>query len=68
MNLDKLYAWIIGIVMMFAATGHLDTLQTWIWKAQAKVIYESRASAWPSPRFFPQTKNQPIEKGKIFSH
>ena len=41
MNLDKLFAWIIGVVMTFAATGQLDTLQSWIWKAQAKVIYES---------------------------
>jgi hypothetical protein len=52
MNLDNLFAWIVDIVLSFAATGNLDTLQTWIWKAQAKVVYESRASAWGSPRFF----------------
>ncbi len=54
MNLDKLFMWIIGIVMAFAATGQLDTLQAWIWKAQAKVIYESRSSNWGSPRLFKQ--------------
>ncbi len=54
MNLDKLFAWIIGIVIMFAATGQLDVLQSWVWQAQAKVIYESRSSNWGSPRFFPQ--------------
>ena len=52
MNLDRLFAWIAGVVMAFAITGQLDTLQTWIWKAQAKVIYESRTSTWGSPRFF----------------
>ena len=52
MNLDKLFAWIVGVVIAFAATGHLDVLQAWIWRAQAKVIYESRSSAWGSPKFF----------------
>lgn len=54
MNLDKLFAWVVGVVMMFAVTGKLDVLQAWIWRAQAKLIYESRSSAWGSPRFFPQ--------------
>ena len=54
MNLDKLFAWIIGIVLMFAAAGQLDVLQSWVWQAQAKVIYESRSSNWGSPRFFPR--------------
>ena len=52
MNLDKLVTWITGVVLMFAACGQLDTLQLWIWKAQAKVVYESRTSTWGSPRFF----------------
>ena len=42
MNLDKL----------FAVARHLDTFQSWVWRAQAKVIYESRSSSWGSPRFF----------------
>jgi hypothetical protein len=53
MNLDKLFAWVIGVVIVFVAAGHLDVLQNWIWRAQAKVIYESRTSAWGNPRFFP---------------
>ena len=58
MNLDKLFTWVAGAVLAFALTGQLPTLQHWIWKAQAKVIYESRASTWGSPRFFPSiTKN-----------
>lgn len=52
MNLEKLFIWITGIVIAFASTGQLDTLQDWIWKSQAKVIYESRSSNWGSPRFF----------------
>ncbi len=52
MNLDKLFVWIIGIVFTFAIAGKLGTLQRWIWIAQAKVVYESRASKWGSPRFF----------------
>ncbi len=52
MNLEKLFTWIIGVVIAYAATGNLDTLQAWVWRAQAKVIYESRTSTWGSPRFF----------------
>ena len=53
MNLDKLFVWITAVVIGFAATGNLDVLQSYVWKAQAKVIYESRTSTWGSPRFFP---------------
>jgi len=53
MNLDKLFAWVIGFVFVFGAAGHLDVLQNWIWQAQTKMIYESRSSAWGSARFFP---------------
>lgn len=52
MNLDKLMAWIITIVLFFSATGNLDLLQKWVWKKQAQVIYDSRSSTWGSPRFF----------------
>ncbi len=52
MNLDKLFAWVVGVVLVFAATGRLEVLQNWIWRAQAKVVYELRTSTWGSPRFF----------------
>ncbi len=52
MNLDKLFAWVIGVVLVFAATGRLEILQNWIWRAQAKVVYESRTSTWGSPKVF----------------
>ena len=52
MNLDKLMALVIKVVLLFAGTGNLDVLQKWVWKAQAQVVYESRSSTWGSPRFF----------------
>jgi hypothetical protein len=52
MNLDKLFGWIVGVVLVFATSGRLDVLQAWIWRAQTRVIYESRTSSWGSPRFF----------------
>lgn len=54
MGLEKLVSLAVTIVLMAAATGNLDKLQMWVWKAQAKVIYESRSSNWGSPRFFPK--------------
>jgi hypothetical protein len=52
MNLDKLMAWVVAVVLLFSGTGNLDVLQKWVWKKQAKVIYESRSSIWGGPRFF----------------
>ena len=57
MNLDKPFTWVIGVVFVFAAAGKLEIPQNWIWKTQAKVIYESRSSAWGSPRFFMSTNS-----------
>lgn len=53
MNFDKALTWIVGIVMIAAATGQLPKLQLLIWKAQARMVHESRSSTWGSPRFFP---------------
>ena len=53
MNFDKLFTWVTAIAIGFAVVGKIDTLQRWIWTAQAKVIAESRTSNWSSPRFFP---------------
>lgn len=57
MNLEKLFTWIIAVVIAFAATGQLDVLQAWVWRAQTKMIYESRASTWGSPRFFTERQS-----------
>ena len=32
--------------------GNVDRLQLWVIKAQAKLLYESRASAWGNPNIF----------------
>lgn len=52
MNLDKLYEWVVVIVMAFILTGNLDTLTRCIYRAQAKLVYESRASNWGSASIF----------------
>ena len=52
--IEKLMPLAVSVVLMAAATGNIDRLQMWVWKAQAKVIQESRTSNWGSPRFFPE--------------
>ncbi len=52
MNLDKLTSFAISVVLVAALMGNLDSLQMWVIKAQAKLLYESRASAWGSPVIF----------------
>lgn len=46
MNFDRLYKWATSVVLAAAVTGHLGDLQLWVWKAQAKLLYESRTSTW----------------------
>ncbi len=52
MNLEKILPWILGFVILSASVGKINSLQAWIWKSQARVIYESGTSTWGSPRFF----------------
>ena len=56
MYLDKVIEWVVGIVLAFALTGHLSTLQRWIWIEQAKVIHASRTSTWGDPDFLRAAK------------
>lgn len=56
MNLGRIIGITAAVVMAAAMVGQLDRLQRWIWLAQAKVVYESRASHWGSPRFFSFSK------------
>ncbi len=64
MNLNKLVFLSAGIALALSATTNLDTLQTWVWRAQAKLIYESRTETWGSPRFFPRNSGDPKTKTK----
>lgn len=64
MNLDKLITVAAGVVLAFSLSMNLDKIQTLIWRAQAKLIYESRTETWGSPRFFPRESNRQDVKSK----
>ncbi|MBL7555326.1 MAG: hypothetical protein JNM24_05850 [Bdellovibrionaceae bacterium] len=64
MNLSKLIAISVSVVILCTTTSNLQTFQTWIWRAQAKLIYESRTETWGSPRFFPRQSDNQKEKLK----
>lgn len=55
MNFDKLMPVIMTLIIGAAAVGKLDSLQQWIWKSQAQLLYESRASNRGSPSIFKET-------------
>lgn len=59
MNLDKLFEWTIIVVIGFAVTGNLDKLTYWVYHAQTKVIYESRASTCENPSIFKGPRQVP---------
>lgn len=58
MNLGKLITISVAAVVALSATMNLDEIQTWIWRAQAKLIYQSRTETWGSPRFFPRESDK----------
>lgn len=52
MGLENLTKFAVSVVVTAALLGNLDKLQIWIIKSQAKLLYESRSSAWGSPSIF----------------
>lgn len=56
MNLEKIMPFVISIVIAAASVGKIDVFQKWIWKAQATILYEARASNWGSPSIFRKSK------------
>ncbi|MNL36072.1 hypothetical protein D3C87_1581390 [compost metagenome] len=52
MNLGNLIFWSASVITALAGVHNIDSIQRTIWKAQARLIYESRTSNWGSPRFF----------------
>lgn len=65
MNLNKLFTAAIAVVIAYSSAGKLDVLQTWIWRAQAKLIYEARTETWGSPRFFPRESDRAEAKTQV---
>ena len=57
MSLDKISSFAITVVIMAATAGNLDRLNHWVQVATDKVLWESRASAWGSPRFWHKNEN-----------
>lgn len=52
MSLTNLIGWSIGIIMAISGIYNIDTIQRAVWKAQARLIYESRTETWGgSPHF-----------------
>ncbi len=70
MNLSNLLLWSAGVIISWAGFEHINDIQRNILKAQAKLVYEARASNWGTPRFLQQPVNgkikekSVIEKGK----
>lgn len=59
MGLGNLTNLAVSVVLAAALLGNLDRLQLWVIKAQAKLLYESRASSWGNPSVFKSAaKNQ----------
>ena len=64
MNLDKLMVISAGIVATLLLSMSLQELQVLMWRAQAKIIYESRTETWESPRFFLRNSDKHVTKPK----
>ena len=58
MGLGNLTNFAVSVVLAAALMGNLDRLQLWVIKAQAKLLYESRASNWGNPSIFKNNENK----------
>ena len=64
MSLGNLIQWCVGVIIAWSAVAHIDDIQRNILKAQAVLLYESRASNWGSPRFFQRPYKTEEVRGK----
>lgn len=55
--MEKIADFAVAVVLMAALMGNVDRLNHWVQVATAKVLWESRASNWGTPRFFPEKRN-----------
>ena len=51
MNLTNLILWSATIIAGLTGAFKIEAIQMAVWKAQAKIIYESRTETWGSPDF-----------------
>jgi hypothetical protein len=64
MGLDKLSAFAASVVISAALAGNLQSFNRWVHLQTAKLLWESRSSAWGSPRFWPEGATYKISKVK----
>lgn len=62
MSLGNLIFWSASVITALAGVHNIDSIQRAIWKAQARIIYESRTETWGSPKFL---KNDNSRQRKV---
>ncbi len=58
MNLNGLVQFCVGIVIAWCAVTHIDDIRRSIFRAQAVLMHDSRASSWGLPDYFKQEKKR----------
>ena len=66
MNLGNLIFWSASIITALAGVHNIDSIQRAIWKAQARIIYESRTETWGSPKFLSIQQGSRKENSRSF--
>ncbi|KHD87213.1 MAG: hypothetical protein OM95_15640 [Bdellovibrio sp. ArHS] len=51
MNLSGLIFWSATVIAGLTGMYNMEGIQRAIWRAQARILYESRTETWGSPRF-----------------
>lgn len=63
MNLSGLIFWSTTVVAGLAGAYNIEDIQKTVWRAQAKILYESRTETWGSPRFLRMPSEAPERRG-----
>ena len=62
MNLGNLIFWSASVITALAGVHNIDSIQRAIWKAQARITYESRTETWGSPNFLENNNTRHVKK------
>lgn len=50
MNFSNLIFWAVTVITGLLGAYKIGAIQRMVWRAQAKVIYESRTATWGTPK------------------
>jgi hypothetical protein len=62
MNLSNLIFWSATFIIGLTGVYNIEGIQRAVWRAQARLLYESRTETWGSPQFLKMNEKSSSSK------